>query len=357
MKSLMHEPHMRRLLTGRKLNNIHILHVSIPQGHILCLILLWVLIVTFSICIVNAGKMLSLQGSTGVPSFEVITFSDRMRMEECMFLKSAWSLGDNITLLGFPVGQPNFTLVKGGNSTLSFTKSEVAAKLQKPITSLQYLYKLHPDTVVIFVDTDVIFFQTGTEIVESYLKHYDPAIVFSTERNCWPYYMDISQNLSRTSGAEAKCNKFLGKSSFRYLNSGMWMGKAGIAIKMLEQVVQSLKTAPDIFPDYLIDDQLIFMELYLNGSIKLVLDSDCHIFQSAHMTDIANFPEFKKASNDLYISDGKLFNSETGSIPAILHFNGGKNNFIPVVQEILRERPRPIKRFGFLEDICNSKEF
>lgn len=146
----------------------------------------------------------------------------------------------------------------------------------KIISTVEYL-KSSDLTHFIFVDAyDTLFWRPITEVPDR--------LLFSTEKNCWP-------------DADAKYPE--SEKTWRYLNSGVYMG----SVKELLRLVEKVK------PEYADDDQRYFTNHYLNGEVDL--DQDCEHFQSYAFSDPSEF------------TIGTVFkNNSTGTKPAVIHFNG-----------------------------------
>lgn len=118
---------------------------------------------------------------------------------------------------------------------------------------------------------------------------------------------------------------------WRYLNSGMYIGKPASILGMLDAM-----NMDDIHDDYVsqddlhggtnrwihVNDQGWFQFLYAARCVPIVLDSKCEVFQS-----------FSGCTWDEFDTTGdKVINKVTGTKPLILHFNGGsKNEMLPEI--------------------------
>ena len=149
-----------------------------------------------------------------------------------------------------------------------------------------HLKYLHDDDVVLFVDGyDVILNDTMPTTLERYLD-IGTDIVFAAEINCWP--------------DETLADKFpTTLSRYRYLNSGVYMGKVGALKEFLNETVPNDS-----------DDQLWMQKrfLFLNSMYPSVgLDYEGYIFQCD--------------DDSIAVVDGQFSNGVC--CPCIYHGNGG----------------------------------
>ncbi len=148
-----------------------------------------------------------------------------------------------------------------------------------------HLESLHDGDVVIFVDGyDVIINDTLPTILERY-EDMGADIIFAAEKNCWPDPTMASQ--------------FPLSTIYRYLNSGVYMGKVGALKEFLNRAVPNDS-----------DDQLWMQKRFLSSdwqsTASVNLDYEGYIFQCDDHIDIIN---------------GQLANGMC--CPCIYHGNGG----------------------------------
>jgi len=148
-----------------------------------------------------------------------------------------------------------------------------------------HLESLHDGDVVMFVDGyDVIINDTLPTILERY-EDMGADIIFAAEKNCWPDPTMASQ--------------FPLSTLYRYLNSGVYIGKVGALKKFLNEAVPNDS-----------DDQLWMQKRFLSSDWQSTasanLDYEGYIFQ---------------CDDDIEIINGQLSNGMC--CPCIYHGNGG----------------------------------
>ena len=85
---------------------------------------------------------------------------------------------------------------------------------------------------------------------------------------------------------------------FKYLNSGLFIGRVGEIKKMIPDKIDSSS-----------DDQLYYQKKYLSGELQISIDSECYIFQT-HESEV--------------YKDGKqMYNPITRAYNCVYHGNGG----------------------------------
>ena len=191
----------------------------------------------------------------------------------------------------------------------------------------KFLTELNPQEVVLFTDGyDAILTSSEGEINEKY-SAFDSPIIFSSERNCYPY--------ANFSFLYKKCD-----SPFKYLNSGGYIGRAGDILELydsLKEIDYRQPLAPDRQNQW--SNQYHWMKVYLftNNSIKL--DTECSIFQTI-ASDLSFRPNFdengetnsetvkseliererRRSLSDFEFSTNRFFNRVTQSTPCHIHF-------------------------------------
>ena len=161
---------------------------------------------------------------------------------------------------------------------------------------------------MIFADCfDVVLQQNPANTAEHLLvKHPEADIIWGAEKNCFP---DASL-------ADAHPQT---KSDYRYLNSGLAIGKTEAFARMFERM-----KASEILDDYQdgagqwhqVNDQDLIMRQVVLGDpmqIPMALDHDCDFFQNLHGV----------TADELDYTKYLVGNKATNTLPTFLHFNGG----------------------------------
>jgi len=174
---------------------------------------------------------------------------------------------------------------------------------------------------------DVLFFGGEADILRWYTSLQVPTnrVLFGAENGCFPDWgLPFGQKFC-TEGFPA------GLGEYRYINSGVWMGRASAAFTLLTDAIS-------FTPGRGVDDQQVISHLYVHRPSAFQLDRDAVLIQAMHLvspTDVAFAAN--KSTNSCWLT-----NKKTGSQPVILHFNGGsKNNHDMYRKEVLSRRGLP----------------
>jgi len=161
---------------------------------------------------------------------------------------------------------------------------------------------------IIFCDCwDLVFCTTPEEIILKFLSM-DCDLVISAERNCFP--TDLKDEY----------DKLPSTSSFKYLNSGMIVGKTDALLYTLEQM--KVEEIPDDYFDgqknVHFNDQFEYQKEFIRSiglaepSVKIKLDYDCTLSMPLHQVTMG----------DLDFTEERIRNVETGRYPCTMHMNG-----------------------------------
>ncbi len=103
---------------------------------------------------------------------------------------------------------------------------------------------------------------------------------------------------------------------YRYPNRGGYMAEMSVAIDMFQKMVD--------MPHQTGDDCFNWYEGWREGWFRPTLDSNCEIFQVSDVNAKIDM-KFKLNTEGKRVShfDTRVFNTETGSHPCILHLSGG----------------------------------
>lgn len=158
---------------------------------------------------------------------------------------------------------------------------------------------------VIFTDCwDMVFTRNPELIIDRFVYSFRSDLVISCEKNCFP--ADLKDEYDALNPP----------TSYKYLNSGMIVGKTEALLKALEAM--DLQNVPD---DYRkedgnmehINDQFLWQQLFLKQPVKIALDYKQQLCQTMHDVSI----------DELDFTGAKIRNIETDSYPLAIHMNGG----------------------------------
>ena len=219
-----------------------------------------------------------------------------------------------------------------------------------------YLHRLVDTHNKTFTDNDIILFFDGADtlfinqsnrttenLIDSFLKLDQPrSIIFAAERNCHPRHPPTicTELLLR------KMDAISNQSSFRFVNSGLWIARYSVATRFIDKWIELME-----YQHGKRDDQLAIHDYILrkekNSSffdIDVVLDRNCSIFQTSHLTEFSKgdwYAPNYEVMGPFMRADGAIFNSETATFPQFLHFNGIKI-FMPHVAYELKIKAGPL---------------
>jgi len=232
------------------------------------------------------------ESTSASPRLHVLTYATKATSMLCDSLRVAQRVNLKLVLLGW--------------------QEQYRGNFQKLEAAREYVARLPPDDLVLFADAyDVLYVADEREIVRRYLEmQVDPSrVLFQAEKGCWP---DWDMAFGR-----AFCRERYppSRTLYRYLNSGVWMGRAAPAFELLTEMVAF---TPGL------DDQHVVSHMFVDAPERFALDYEARLFQS--------FQEEKGAVTAVAASDTSLAsvrNVATNSSPLVLHFNGGSKKHFP----------------------------
>jgi len=149
---------------------------------------------------------------------------------------------------------------------------------------------------ILFVDAHDVIFVGGLDDVKNKIKLFgDIDAIFSAEKAIWPTASVWPDPSLAEEYPEVD-------SQWRYLNSGTFLIRPELLIELVDSKPPTIG----------IDDQMYWAYHYLTNKERIVLDTNCEIFQTLAHDDGSSFG----------MVDGKFTNRETGSNPLVVHGNG-----------------------------------
>lgn len=297
------------------------------------------------------------------PSFKrvsVVTYTDRATDGLCLSALTAALQGIELIIVG----------VAGDNADGELDFSNVTnAKTRKLHAFVALLtndelwskYVVSPSEteekhLVLLVDaSDVLYLKPAEYIASAYEKttaeyhghHRDRDVVLlAAERNCWPH---MDGRRERIRGGTDFCANFdnlmksdaTKSSSFKYPNSGGFMGPREALASAIDDIRSEMRTAED-------DDQLCVQKAMIrrgsreNATYDFRLDYESRVFQTGWGTNLEtkDFGIHSAQAVGAYFDANRsvVLNTEHGTEPAIVHFNGGKVALTPVGEALLKRR-------------------
>jgi len=158
-----------------------------------------------------------------------------------------------------------------------------------------FVKTLPADDIVLFMDGYDTFFADHPDEVLARFKDFGVDLLFGAEEDCWPLSHDEFFKQKWTPVDDAP---------YRYLNSGLFIGKAGAILSFIDLDAPYAKE----------DDQLYYQQRYLtlagdNFPYTVGLDYEAYIFQN-HDPSIS-------------VVNEQLYNDRTNCCGCIYHGNGG----------------------------------
>lgn len=185
---------------------------------------------------------------------------------------------------------------------------------------------MSPKDIVLFLDVfDIIVFAGEEEIVSKFLaveQKYNKSLFFNAEEYCFPKPLCQESEYPEST------------TRWRYLNSGLMIGRVGALRQLLKEEV----------PATIVDgDQTWYQERFIRDrdSLGMTLDTRCEVICALVGAD--------ESFGAVIRSDKRITVLETGTKPAVVHFNGvahwpewkngrGTNRLHQVFQELYPEQ-------------------
>jgi hypothetical protein len=223
-------------------------------------------------------------------------------------------------LLRLSCAMNNLELIALVYNEQSFSSNRIKDDLLK-----NYLeHEQGDDETICFTDGfDAIFMATEEEIVTKY-NQFNKDLVFSCESQCWP---DVSL-----------ADQFPdpGKTPYRFLNSGGFIGKVGTIRDLLDQKVYGEEN------QFKKSNQYGWTKKYFKNPDKIGLDTGCKIFQTfspeigksylpggVYQDQIPYNMFMKRWFNSNYlIQNNRIYSKISETLPCQAHFNGASKCLI-----------------------------
>lgn len=173
----------------------------------------------------------------------------------------------------------------------------------------KWLYKALNENIInthyiLFTDCwDFVFSENPDKLMSEYFNRFGADLVFSAEKNCFP------------ADTKEEYDKLPFTSSYKYLNSGMIVGKTEAMYELLK-----FMKPDEIVDDYRMEDgnnfhtndQFLYQQSFLKQPVNISLDYNQVLCNTLHDVDIS----------ELDFSEKRIKNIETGSYPLSFHMNG-----------------------------------
>jgi len=290
----------------------------------------------------------------GDPRVFFFTFMDKLSNYGCASLRSAMMSGTNVTVFGLS------STLHRANGDRYHGFGYKGDKIKKVFIMHKYLELLYSskdyrdDDIILFNDGfDVLYTPSlGARFVEAFKSIEAPnTAIFAGERTCWP---DNCEELNVTS-------------TFKYVNSGNYVARFPVALRLLRTWIEVMRMEGDEAEDQTAVHQMIRghgkntktgrfdMKTVIDTlkgkdssftPVEIKLDTQCIVFQTGMRTKLSDgtwkdapTQEQRGFSQGPYLrsQDGAIYNTETKTLPLLIHFNGERAWFMPV-EKIFHER-------------------
>lgn len=281
-----------------------------------------------------------------------VAFADHVSDGVCASVETAALAGVDLHVVGLDQTEFDF-------SHVSHAKSKKIHGYLKLLTNTELRQKYgitRDEAIVVLSDSsDVIYTQNASQRVaaayDSLRQQIAPSgkalVLFSAEGNCWPHMADDQELIP---GGREYCAKFHERangSSNKFLNSGGVIGPAFALVQLYREIESRMQTVND-------EDQMMTALVYGNQideeragtyskNYVIALDHQARVFQTGwhtHLEMEGKYAERQEKGAYFNPSDGVFVNTEHDTTPIMVHFNGGKTNFLPVARHLARRRPR-----------------
>jgi hypothetical protein len=180
-----------------------------------------------------------------------------------------------------------------------------------------YLQDEKDEEIILFTDGNDAIFNASEEEILSKFSEFKSDLVFSAEVECWPDKELAHQYINNNT------------TPYKYLNSGGFIGKAGLIKELLNDIDYDLENYPK-------SNQYLWTKRFLKNSGRIKLDTFCSIFCTfapeiggkyitlKNQEEYAEYLTFKKKwfSENFLIENGRIYNKITNTWPCHAHFNG-----------------------------------
>ena len=263
-------------------------------------------------------------------SLQVVTYADHATPQLCASARSAARHGIHLRVLdatGLPPG-------------LDDPRANKPAAMRRFLSSLD---GQDSHALLLFADAyDVLF--TGPleavavrRIMQAVTAHWTTAVLFSAERNCSPY-MDFFGKVENRPGGVEQCARLAQgtHTSFRYINTGSWVATVPAARAFVDSWVEELAQDGEAA-----SDQECVHRLREKLHDTVFIDQDCELFQTGWGTPLERSKSFclpgvfclrNSPWRSWVLPNCTVYNTETGTRPSVIHFNGDKRNFGPAAE-------------------------
>lgn len=192
--------------------------------------------------------------------------------------------------------------------------------------------------VVVFLDGNDTILTSAPEALLASWESLGGGVVVGSELASWPYpqRQEAMDRIAASSGS---------KSPYRYMDTGLIMGKREAVIGVLDTVIGSVKkyrTQLKTVPQKIIEDDVgLFVLNLTDGEIEITIDYQCTMIAALKNVD---------DNKDYSLANGKLHLNLTGTTPHVIHCNGhrwvDKRRLENVSSAILGVKARKMEKAG-----------
>lgn len=276
------------------------------------------------------------------PRVYLFTFMDKVSNYGCASIRSAIMSYTNVTIFGLSDQLHRANGDRYHGFRFKGDKIKKVYIMHKFLEQLAEAKDAREDDIIIFNDGfDVLYTPNSNKLVETFKSVEKPnTALFAAERTCW---------------GPKQCKEQDTGTTFRYVNSGDYIARFNVALRLLRTWIEVMHLQGEEAEDQTAVHQIIlgkgdaktgtFLMESIYATLKqrdenfipvnVLLDSGCVVFQTGMKTKLSDGTWATKPDREQgpYLSPaGTIVNTETGTEPLFVHFNGERYWFMPVEQ-------------------------
>jgi hypothetical protein len=182
---------------------------------------------------------------------------------------------------------------------------------KKLIVIRDYIKNLPEKEIVIIVDPFDVVFLSGLDEIEYKFNKLSCAFLCGA-LNLGNLAGTIYNYEFNTSGKKLPITP----TNYNFLNTGTWISRAGFAQYLIDELVDKFHMKDTS------KDQQLLTTVYVQKLYNVDIDWKCEIFHNLLFKD---FITRRADLKDLKFTDGRVFNTASGSKPSIIHASGNTN--------------------------------
>ena len=168
-----------------------------------------------------------------------------------------------------------------------------------------YIRDLPDSDVILFADGYDTFVNEEIEEIERRFLEFKCGVLFAAEEWCWPDESLVDSYPK----ANMEFKGVIQPSPYRYLNSGLFIGRVSELKKILAEDIEDHE-----------DDQLYYHKRFLSGEFDIRLDTECYVFV-CYDPVVCN----SQSESFNFGQKNQIYNPRTECFGCVFHGNGGRD--------------------------------